>query len=157
MSEITIWLGASCQGPRGPGAWGAVFQGSNGQRMKVSGSIEDATPSIAHVRGLWEALSRIKKTGVTVDIHTNSDHLVNWISGSWNINDPYVGAIIKQCKEMCESKYLNVSWFLGTANPEAKSMAQAQLRSAIVAGREQLANALTSLQAINSDDLPPWE
>lgn len=156
-AEITIWLAGSCQGTRGPGGWGAVFEGSNGQKMAVGGGIEDATPFIAHVHSLWQALSRIKITGVAVDIHSNSDHLVNWMMGTWRCrSDPSVMILIRQCQEMCESKYLNVSWYISSpVNAEAKALAQKGVSETMKATREQLADALASLPA-SGDDLPPW-
>jgi len=85
--KIEIYTDGACSGNPGPGGWGAILIW-NGHRKELKGGEALTTNNRMELMAAISALEALK-TGVTVDLYTDSEYVRNGISSwihSWKRN-----------------------------------------------------------------------
>lgn len=76
-----LWADGACSGNPGPGGWGIVVQGPDGESTDSRG-YRDTTNNRMELRGAIEALSRVPR-GAQAVLHTDSRYVVDAITKKW--------------------------------------------------------------------------
>jgi len=76
-----LWADGACSGNPGPGGWGIVVQGPDGESTDSRG-YRDTTNNRMELRGAIEALSRVPR-GAQAVLHTDSRYVVDAIAKKW--------------------------------------------------------------------------
>lgn len=76
-----LWADGACSGNPGPGGWGIVVQGPDGEETDSQG-FRDTTNNRMELRGAIAALSRVPKGGQAI-LHTDSRYVVDAITKKW--------------------------------------------------------------------------
>lgn len=82
---ITIYTDGSCKRNETDspvGGWGAVMIHKD-NRKEIYGSVEDTTNNRMELQACIEALRRIKRRDVSVELHTDSAYVCNCIKHEW--------------------------------------------------------------------------
>lgn len=85
--RVTIYTDGACSGNPGPGGWGAILMWGD-HRREIKGGEAHTTNNRMELMAAISALEALK-TGVAVDLHTDSQYVKNgitsWIHG-WKRN-----------------------------------------------------------------------
>lgn len=81
-NKIIIHTDGSSLGNPGPGGWAAVLQ-SGDHEKEISGGYRKTTNNRMELMAVIEALKTIKKKSMEIDIHTDSNLIVNTINQGW--------------------------------------------------------------------------
>lgn len=76
-----LWADGACSGNPGPGGWGIVVQGPDGEETDSRG-FRDTTNNRMELRGAIAALSRVPR-GDQAILHTDSRYVVDAITKKW--------------------------------------------------------------------------
>ncbi|MCB9496017.1 MAG: ribonuclease HI [Fibrobacteria bacterium] len=76
-----LWADGACSGNPGPGGWGIVVQGPEGEETDSRG-FRNTTNNRMEMRGAIAALERVPKGGQAV-LHTDSRYVVDAITKKW--------------------------------------------------------------------------
>ena len=76
-----LWADGACSGNPGPGGWGIVVQGPDGESTDSRG-YRNTTNNRMELRGAIEALSQVPK-GAQAVLHTDSRYVVDAITKKW--------------------------------------------------------------------------
>lgn len=82
MKEINIYTDGACSGNPGPGGWGAVLLAGDRSKEIWGGELE-TTNQRMELQAVIEALSALKVSGWTVNVHSDSAYVVNAFKQKW--------------------------------------------------------------------------
>jgi len=80
--QITIYTDGSSRGNPGPGGYGAVLM-SGTLRKELSKGYRLTTNNRMELMAVIAALSALKKPGMNVTVHTDSQYVVNSVEKGW--------------------------------------------------------------------------
>ncbi|MCL2591066.1 MAG: ribonuclease HI [Betaproteobacteria bacterium] len=87
MKIIDIYTDGACSGNPGPGGWGAVLK-SGSHEKEIWGSDPQTTNNRMEILAVIRALEQLKRKGMTVKVHTDSQYvqkgISEWIHG-WKV------------------------------------------------------------------------
>ena len=146
MSDVVIYTDGACKGNPGPGGWGVLLRGPEGEKELCGG--ETATTNnrmemMAAIQAL-EALTR----SMTVKLHTDSQYvrdgimswLPRWKKRGWKTADkkPVKNVDLWQRLEAATGRHEEVSWHWvrGHSGHPENERADALAREAIAMQRE---------------------
>ncbi len=79
---ITIYTDGACSGNPGPGGWGVVLI-SGPHRKELSGGYRLTTNNRMELIAAISGLEALKRDGLTVRLHTDSQYLANAVNNGW--------------------------------------------------------------------------
>lgn len=96
---INAWTDGACSGNPGPGGWAYIIQREGRPELIASGYNPDTTNNQMELRAVLEVVKHPLVTSQTVVIHTDSEGVINWLSGTWKRNHPVIDGLCKliQC------------------------------------------------------------
>ena len=81
MKTVTIYTDGACSGNPGPGGWCAILE-YNGREKLISGGEERTTNNRMELMGVIIGLEALKRP-CTVEVHTDSQYVVNAFNKNW--------------------------------------------------------------------------
>jgi ribonuclease HI len=82
----------ACSGNPGPGGWGVVFSQAGAIVDEFSGGDVYTTNNRMELTAIGEAIRRAPRD-VILEIATDSNNAIGWLSLGWKRNDPRIGAL----------------------------------------------------------------
>ena len=79
MEAIDIYTDGACSGNPGPGGWGAVLK-SGRHEKEIWGGEPQTTNNRMEILAVIRALEQLKRKGMTVKVHTDSQYVQKGIS-----------------------------------------------------------------------------
>jgi ribonuclease HI len=84
--DLIIYTDGGCRGNPGPGGWGfLIFNPASGNALKRCGGERETTNNRMEMGAAIEALRALKKDGLRIKLHTDSQYLIKsmteWIAG----------------------------------------------------------------------------
>lgn len=82
QEEVTIYTDGACSGNPGPGGYGVVLM-SGHHRKELSGGFRLTTNNRMELLAAITGLEALKRDGLRVRLHTDSQYLVNAVNNGW--------------------------------------------------------------------------
>ncbi len=82
QAEVTIYTDGACSGNPGPGGYGVVLI-SGSLRKELSGGFRLTTNNRMELLAAITGLEALKRDGLRVMLHTDSQYLVNAVNNGW--------------------------------------------------------------------------
>jgi ribonuclease HI len=79
MKAIDIYTDGACSGNPGPGGWGALLK-SGSHEKEIWGGEPQTTNNRMEILAVIRALEQLKRKGMTVTVHTDSQYVQKGIS-----------------------------------------------------------------------------
>jgi len=145
MTAVDIYTDGACSGNPGPGGWGAVLK-SGPHEKEIWGSEPQTTNNRMEILAVIRALEQLKRKGMTVKVHTDSQYvqkgISEWIHGwkarGWLTSGktPVKNADLwRALDEIAAHHTVEWCWVRGHAGHPDNERADALARRGVEAGR----------------------
>jgi ribonuclease HI len=144
MRRVTVYTDGACAGNPGPGGWGAIVRGDDGER-EISGYEPATTNNRMELRAAVEALRSFAEA-TEVDLHTDSQYLRNgmaewlarWKRNGWRTADrkPVKNTDLwRELDELAHRHLIRWHWVRGHSGHPENERCDALANEAIRRGR----------------------
>ena len=134
---VDVFSDGSCQTHTGIGGWAAVLS-TQGFRKEISGPGYDTTSNAMELTAILEALKCLRLQGQCVNVWSDSQNAVGWLTGNYRIKQESIRALVDAIRQVIRDKGLNVAfhWVKGHTNANADNviadrLAEAAMRKAV--------------------------
>lgn len=93
---ITVYTDGACKPNPGKGGWAAILI-YDGKVKEISGSSEQSTNNTMELQAVYEAIKAIKVPGCQLDIHTDSQLVIGWMTEGWARRESHID---KLCRDI---------------------------------------------------------
>ena len=103
--ELNIYTDGASRGNPGDAAWGYLIYDENEELVtEQSGYIGNSTNNQAEYYAVIRALQRAKDlTRKKVNLHSDSQLLVNQVTGSWKVKDRELGRLYRRVRSLVDN------------------------------------------------------
>jgi len=107
--DLTIaYVDGSCLGNPGPGGWAVKLIKIDPPRSAlVSGQMPSTTNNLAELEAVYRAICECGPNQ-SLELHTDSQLVIGWLSQGWERNDPECGAKLDEIEELIASKMIHL-------------------------------------------------
>src|SRR5665647_1645380 len=82
LNEVIIYTDGACSGNPGPGGYGVVLMSGN-HRKEISEGFRLTTNNRMELLAAIKGLEALKKKGIPVKLHTDSQYVANAVNKGW--------------------------------------------------------------------------
>lgn len=145
METIEIYTDGACSGNPGPGGWGAILK-SGTHEKEIWGGEPQTTNNRMEILAVIRALEQLKRKGMTVKVHTDSQYVQkgisewihNWKARGWQTSDkkPVKNADLwRALDEIAALHTVEWRWVKGHAGHPGNERADTLARRGVEAAR----------------------
>jgi ribonuclease HI len=102
----------ACSGNPGPGGWAVVFSQGGKEVAEHSGGSLATTNNRMELTAVREALKRAPE-GIAMEVVTDSQNVIGWLSKGWKRNDPLIAAICRKIDRLLAARKVTFRWVKG--------------------------------------------
>jgi ribonuclease HI len=102
----------ACSGNPGPGGWAVVFSQGGTVLDELRGGALATTNNRMELTAVREAL-RQAPADVAVEVVTDSQNVIGWLSKGWKRNDPEIVAICREIDPLLAARKVTFRWVKG--------------------------------------------
>ena len=111
-AALVVHTDGACSGNPGPGGWAAVFSLDGTIVAERSGGSPATTNNRMELVAIREAL-RLTQVGQSVQIVTDSQNAIGWLSGGWKRKDAEIAALCREIDGLMAERPCSFSHVLG--------------------------------------------
>lgn len=108
-----MYTDGGCRPNPGRGGWACVLLAVDSKGIahtkELSGALESATNNTAELRAVFEGFKALK-VGVHVEVVTDSQLVIGWLSQGWKRKDPHCTELLGHIEGIVREKALKVAW-----------------------------------------------
>lgn len=111
MAEVTIYTDGACSGNPGKGGYGIVMVHVPTSFKRCFFGFDPQTTNIQmELQAIVQGLAQIKRKGVTVEVITDCEPCVRWMTGEYKARDERVKAKVLHINSIINDKGLKVTF-----------------------------------------------
>lgn len=130
MSEVIAYVDGACVPNPGTGAWGLVLMSGDHRKELCGGPYPNVTNNLMELGAVYHAIDEVKP-GNDLEIHTDSNLVIGWLSQGWKRKDLGCAHILIDIEVLSEQKNIALSFVKTNDGNQYLQLAHALAHSAL--------------------------